>query len=165
MKEKQKGSELLNEEGQIKINYENIDVADIMSQIKRKIAKHPRKPQRYVSTSQFPIALEEGFGVKMRIKKMLLKILTPFSPLIKLFVLPVYEELRETIQILDQTNKRLDHIVEYTKLLHNLSHNMVVELSKLKIEEEDLKLKTRIMEKDFEFLGKRERALEKHLLR
>jgi hypothetical protein len=35
-----------------------------------------------------------------------------------------------------------------------------VELTKLKVEEESLKLKSRILEKDFEFLGKRERALE-----
>ncbi len=49
---------------------------------------------------------------------------------------------------------------EYTQLIHNLSHNIVVELTKLKIEQENLKLKTRIMEKDFEFLGKREKTLE-----
>jgi predicted nucleic acid-binding Zn-ribbon protein len=40
---------------------------------------------------------------------------------------------------------------------------MVVELSKLKIEEEMLKSKARILEKDFEFLGKREKALEKEI--
>jgi hypothetical protein len=34
-------------------------------------------------------------------------------------------------------------------------------MSKLKIEVETLKTKTRVMEKDFEFLGKREKALEK----
>ncbi len=121
----------------------------------------------------------------------------PFAPIIKLFILPVYEELRETVRILDQTNKRLDSLnnvindvsknlnnaindvnqkldqtadnlvkkMEYTKLLHNLSHNIVVELSKLKIEEENLKLKIRIMEKDFELLGLREKALEKHIFK
>jgi hypothetical protein len=50
--------------------------------------------------------------------------------------------------------------MEYTKLLHSLSHNVVVEMSKLKIEEEGLKLKTRIMEKDFENLRSKEQALE-----
>jgi hypothetical protein len=38
-------------------------------------------------------------------------------------------------------------------------------MSKLKIEEETLKTKTRIMEKDFDSLGKRERALEKEVLK
>ncbi|MFQ6039153.1 MAG: hypothetical protein ACE5LV_11120, partial [Candidatus Aminicenantales bacterium] len=130
----------------------------------------------------------------------LLKIMKPVSPLIKLAVLPVHHELRETILNLYQTNQRLDFLErkldeqfsrlyqrlsdidqatnrrvdlafedlnrakEYLRLLHNLSHNLVVELTKLKIEEEDLKLKTRVMEKDFEFLGKREKALEKKVL-
>ena len=68
------------------------------------------------------------------------------------------------------TNKRIDaafkdinKIKEYTSLLHALSHNMVVEISKLKIEEENIKLKARIMEKDFEFLGRKEQALEKEI--
>jgi len=66
-----------------------------------------------------------------------------------------------------ELNKRLDlaydeigRIKEYTKLLHSLSHNLVVEMTKLKVEEEALKVKARILEKDFEFLGERERALE-----
>jgi hypothetical protein len=40
---------------------------------------------------------------------------------------------------------------------------MVVEMTKLKIEEENIKLKARIMEKDFEFLGRKEQALEKEI--
>jgi hypothetical protein len=67
----------------------------------------------------------------------------------------------------DSVNQRLDkafhdlgRTMEYTKLLHSLSHNVVVEMSKLKIEEEGLKLKTRIMEKDFENLRSKEQALE-----
>ena len=55
--------------------------------------------------------------------------------------------------------------MEYTKLLHTLSHNIVVELSKLKIEEDRLKIETRIIEKDFEFLSKREKALEKEVFK
>jgi hypothetical protein len=115
----------------------------------------------------------------------MLKIFKPISPLIKFLVLPVHQELKDTIQNLHATNQRIDflerrvegdfskvhhelqailedlnRVREYTQLLHNLSHNVVVELTKLKIEQENLKLKTRIMEKDFEFLGKREKALE-----
>jgi hypothetical protein len=67
----------------------------------------------------------------------------------------------------DAANQRLDkafhdlgRTMEYTKLLHSLAHNLVVEMSKLKIEEEDLKTKTRIMEKDFEFVRSKEQALE-----
>ena len=36
-------------------------------------------------------------------------------------------------------------------------------MTKLKIEEEHLKLKTRIMEKDFEFVSRKEKALEEKI--
>jgi hypothetical protein len=198
---------------EIKIDYENIDVADIMDQIKRKIAAQSK-------TNVTPPAKKMDFGpspdpyfdippdedkAKDRIKNLLLKIMKPFSPLIKLAILPVHHELTETVKKLDVTNRKLnylreklDHdlfklsdtlnvkiddvdiavnkrldlafddigrIKEYTKLLHSLSHNLVVELTKLKIEEENLKIKSRILEKDFEFLGKREKAFEEHLLK
>lgn len=181
------------EEG-IRIDHDNIDVTDIMDQIKQKIAKKPktvreefRKDDRYYTPSAH-LSSEplEAPGTKGKARGLLLKIMRPFSPLIKLFILPVYQELRETVLILDRTNKRLDYLsstinevdqrlnlvaedlekkMEYTKLLHTLSHNIVVELSKLKIEEENLKLKTRIMEKDFEHLRQREKAMEKHFVR
>jgi hypothetical protein len=91
--------------------------------------------------------------------------MSPLSPLIKLLILPVYEEHRQMVMILDQANKRLDKEQEYIKLIHNLCHNLVVELTKLKIEVDLLKTKVQIMEKDFEFLGKRERALEKEVFK
>jgi hypothetical protein len=55
--------------------------------------------------------------------------------------------------------------MEYIKLLHNLSHNIVVELTKLSIEHDGLKTKVRILEKDLEFLGQREKTLEKHVVK
>ncbi|MGB6864079.1 MAG: hypothetical protein WBE11_00160 [Candidatus Aminicenantaceae bacterium] len=183
-----------------------------MDQIKRKI-------EAQLKTNGAPPAKKMDFGpspdpyfdrppdedkAKDSIKNLLLKIMKPFSPLIKLAILPVHHELTETVKKLDVTNRKLnylreklDHdlfklrdtlnvkidavdiavnirldlafddigrIKEYTKLLHSISHNLVVELTKLKIEEENLKIKTRILEKDFEFLGKREKALEEHLL-
>lgn len=181
------------EEG-IRIDYDNIDVTDIMDQIKQKIAQMPktareefRKDEHYYAPSaHLSSEPSEDPGARGKARRLLLKIMKPFSPLIKLFILPVYQELRETVLILDRTNRRLDYLsstinevdqrlnhaaeelkktMEYTKLLHTLSHNIVVELSKLKIEEENLKLKTRIMEKDFEYLGQREKALEKHFVK
>jgi len=85
----------------------------------------------------------------------------------------VHATISDRIDLVHRTtNERVDgaygdiqRAMEFLKLLHNLSHNIVVELSKLKIEEEGLKLKTRIMEKDFEFLGRREKALEKEFLK
>ena len=66
---------------------------------------------------------------------------------------------------IDEANSVIQKLREYTKLLHNLSHNIVVEMTKLKIEEENIKLKSRILEKDFEFLQKKEKALEEELFK
>jgi len=180
MKEEEKEFKEGNQE--IKIDYDNIDVADIMDQIKKQIAQKPGKPapesrKAYwpaPAYNQFKPETEEAAGLKNKIKKILLKLMKPFSPLIKLLILPVYDEFSHAVRILDQTNRRIDDLYErerkmegweYIKLLHNLSHNIVVELSKLKIEEENLKLKIRIMEKDFEFLREREKVLEKQLFK
>ncbi len=211
---------------QIDIDYDNIDVADIMRQIKKKadsISQQPLKDEPQKSKepapSIEPLPLPERKPLEIsRSKQILLKIMRPFSPLIKLLVLPVHHELRESLHHLDYTNRRLDFLsttlennlkflshelyklsdqlnqkidtfndsanerfsavfdrlgsvferlmdldrtMEYTKLLHHLAHNTVVELTKLKIEEESLKTKARILEKDFIFLSRREKALEK----
>lgn len=227
----------------------------------------------------------DGGGGKSRIKRLLLKLMRPFSPLIKLLILPVNEELVRAVRVLDYTNRKVDFLsakfdhdlrrneialnrrmsgldqsvhrrlvaadkgvdrrlvilekrvdrrlanldnaihgrmttlnenvdrrlvvldqrmaalddaihvrmttlnenldqrmaeydnrldrlgsvldvsLENVKLLHNLSHNLVVELTKLKIEHESLRNKARVLEKDFETLTRRERGLEERLPR
>jgi hypothetical protein len=209
---KQDSPEPIHSEGKIKINYDNVDVAGIMNQIKDRIAVMPKKAAEKgdltadnapsVGPPEIP---PEGDESRSRMKSILLKIMRPFSPLIKLLILPVHHELTETIKKLDYANKKLDYwteklnrdlyrmneilnarieevdrivnhrinlafddiglIKEYTKLLHSLSHNIVVEMTKLKIEQDTHKLKSRIMEKDFEHLGRRERALEEQLFK
>jgi hypothetical protein len=193
------GDENKNEKEDIHVDYENVDVEDIMDQIKKKIASQPKSSepespgQPIFVSPQHPSPQPEGpSGKKAKAKNILLKLFKPISPLIKFLVLPVHQELRDTIQNLYATNQRIDllernmnenfaqvrqrldevdqatiqrleelnRVREHTQLIHNLSHNLVVEMTKLKIEQENLKLKTRIMEKDFEFLGKREKTLE-----
>jgi hypothetical protein len=76
---------------------------------------------------------------------------------------------------MDQGDLRLDHLegrlkdldksMEYIRLLHNLDHNLVLELTKLKVEADTLKSKVRILEKDVELTQKRERALEEQALK
>lgn len=205
MTDKKEQKKFINEE-EINIDYDNIDVADIMDQIKRKIATQPIKPAEgdlkneafYSSSGPSPAGPEEPYGTKAKVKKLLLRVMKPFSPLIKVMILPVHQETQNNF---DQTNRRLDFLneklegelgkihekldhlnqatnkrvdlafeglnkaLEYTKLLHSLSHNIVVELTKLKIEQENLKVKTRIMEKDFEFLGRKEKAIEKEIFK
>ncbi len=159
----------------IKIDYDHIDVALIMDQIKKKVADEPAEGRRGSSGDQDPVPDFDPAAGQGRARRILLKLMSPLKPLIKLLILPVAEEHRQTVLILDHTNRRLDRLEqnidrlnrmeEYTKLLHHLCHNLVVEMSKLKIEGETLKTKTRIMEKDFDSLGKRERALEKEVFK
>lgn len=174
----------------VEIDYDNIDVGRIMEAIKSKVAQEASREgdkalaESPGSASAAPQAAETDSvfaqaGWRGGMRRFLLRIMTPFAPLIKLVILPVYEEQRQTLLSLHNTNKRLDALVsmlheeieknnrhrEYTKLLHQLAHNIVVEMSKLKIEEETLKTKTRLMEKDFETLTKRERALEKEIIK
>ena len=170
----------------IEVDYDNVDIAKIMDQIRQRTGDEARRESEVLPGpvgSQVAPELDPGGESAPperagRARKILLKIMTPFRPLIKLLILPVYEEQRQAVLILDQTNKRLDHLYrinerdhrliferldrlrEYTKLLHTLSHNVVVELSKLKIEVETLKTTVRLLEKEFEHLGRRERALE-----
>jgi hypothetical protein len=163
----------------IDIDYEHIDVGLIMDQVKKKAAGGNSDISGPPEEAPAPVPgpdLEAGQG---RAKRLLLRLMSPFKPLMKLLILPVAEEHRRTVLILDHANRRIDrlerdrHVLvarlnrmqEYTKLLHHLCHNLVIEMSKLKIEEETLKTKARIMEKDFDHLGRREKALEKELFK
>jgi hypothetical protein len=173
----------------IEVDYDNISVPRIMEQIKQKAAEGARLESETPSGAggKAVVAPEIDLGEEPaapgrggKARKVLLKIMSPFRPLIKLLILPVYEEQQQTVRILHQTNKRLDYLFsihekerrlildrqkEYTKLLHLLGHNLVVELSKLKIEEETLKTDVRLMEKDFEHLRQRQRALEQEVFK
>jgi hypothetical protein len=199
----------------LSIDYDNPDVEDIMRQIKEEIAScsvaaGPAAEEEPVPepASPMPPPPEMEPLEFSRARRLLLKLMRPFAPLIKLLILPVHQDFLETVNRLDYTNRRLDFLfsrmelgmnnlsqelsltgaainqkadeahrrldkafynlgrtMEYTKLLHSLTHNLVVELSKLKIEEEDIKVKARILEKDFEFLRGKEKALEKQVMK
>lgn len=64
----------------------------------------------------------------------------------------------------DELTMNLQRSMEYIKLLHNLSNNMVVEMSKLKVEIDALRNRLITMENKLEFLEKRERILEEKFL-
>jgi len=164
-----------------KIDYENLNVAEIMEQVKLKAAKRAAAAGGGTSgpedtTEPLAAAPESAppVGLKKKIKSKVQRFLTPFFPIQRLLAFPVHEDLMQTVAELHRTNVRLDRLQakvyerdlsqEYVKLLHILVHNLVAELTKLRIEHEALKMKTRILEKDFEHLGRREKALEKRLL-
>ena len=76
----------------------------------------------------------------------------------------VVAELEKVRSRLDARMADLDRTMEYVKLLHHLDHNIVVELTKFRIEFETLRSKVLILEKDLDTGVQRERVLEKHLL-
>ncbi len=161
-----------------KIDYANVDIAQIMDQIKAKTARQageaPSSEEGEACSAgpELPPPPVEPLTTKKKIKIKLLRFLTPFFPIQRVIALPVHEDLMTTNRHLFETNQRLDWLAaqesfsaNYVKLLHNLTHNLVVELTKLRVEHDMLKSKVQIMEKDFEFLGKREKVLEKSLTR
>ena len=107
------------------------------------------------------LAIEEA-GPAKKILKVIRKIM---FPLIRFMSRPIYLELKNSFIDLQRDYLSLKPSIlqgrEYIKLLHNSINNMIVEASKLKIEEELLKTKIKVIEDKLEFLENRERAIEK----
>jgi hypothetical protein len=148
---------------------DHIDVADIMARIKRRVAEAPPAPAGTPASPEtalrtFPAATGPG-GWKGLVKKGVRFLLRPYMPYLgRLYDRFVFKTTLDVNVRLDKVATRLGTTMETTKLLHNLSHNLVLELTKLKVENDGLKSKMRVMEKDFEMLGKRERVLEKRVV-
>jgi hypothetical protein len=159
-----------------KIDYAHVDVAQLMDQIKAK-ASHSAAPDAAEEAGpcasgapvwqppQGPLTLKKKAKIK------LLRFLTPFFPVMRLMALPVHEDLMQTNNKLNEASAKIDLLLhrrditkEYIKLLHVLCHNLVMELTKLRIEHDTLKSKVQVLDKDFEFLGKRENVLEKKIV-
>ncbi len=104
-----------------------------------------------------------GSGAKGLMKKTFRIIRKPLMPFIRSMVRPINNELKAQINIDRKYIHQFAAGIEYIKLLHNTSNNLIVELSKLKIEEELLKTKIKVLEDKMEFLENRERAIEKKL--
>ncbi len=118
--------------------------------------------------SLYPPSIElesdSGSGVKGLIKEKVFRIIRKFlMPFIRSMVRPINNELKAQINIDREHIRKFTPGIEYIKLLHNTSNNLIVELSKLKIEEELLKTKIKVLEDKMEFLENRERAIEKKL--
>lgn len=108
------------------------------------------------------------------VKKILSKIRGLLMPLLRFMIRPFVGDLKNLIVELHNANKQDIHNLkqtipitfqgkEYIKLLHNAMNNMIVESSKLKIEEELLKTRIKVLEDKIAFLEERERAIEKKL--
>jgi len=110
-----------------------------------------------------PPSLEETIRETGWVKGILKKVRSLLFPMIRFMTRPLYVELKTNVLDLQKKVPIVLQSSEYIRLLHNAMHNMIVEASKLKTEEELLKTKIRILEDKIEFLENRQRALEKKL--
>ena len=110
-----------------------------------------------------PAPLAETMRETGLAKGLLKQVRRLFFPLIRFMTRPLYVELKSAILDLQKKVPIVLQSSEYVRLLHNAMHNLIVEASKLKTEEELLKTRMRILEDKVEFLENRERALEKRL--
>jgi hypothetical protein len=95
----------------------------------------------------------EAEGEKGILKKVLGKIRSLLAPLLRFMLRP---HLKEFVWF-NELNKH------YIQLLHNSTHNLIMELTKLKIEEETLKTRVKTLEDRLEFIEKRQRFIEKNV--
>lgn len=106
---------------------------------------------------------DSGPGIRGLLKKIFRLIRKPFTPFIRSMVRPFTNEIKAEINEDRKSIHKFAAGVEYIKLLHNTANNLIVELSKLKIEEELLKTKIKVLEDKMEFIENRERAIEKKI--
>jgi hypothetical protein len=162
----------------VAIDYENLDVAELNEKIKAAAATMtltvPDSGADDASrASQAPAPAPPAApspGMKSKLKGKVNRLLKPFFPLMRAMALPLHEDLAAVVRSLDASNRRVDGYIltlnrgqEYIKLLHLLNHNLVVEVTKLRLEHEALKSRVKLLEKDLDFLVKRERAVEERV--
>jgi hypothetical protein len=156
------------------IDYDHLDAAALNERIRAAAAAAmavPDVPPAPPAPAAAPApATLPPPAFKSRMKGRLRRLLTPFFPVLRVLSMPVQEDLAEVSRILHATNVRVDELVpdmsrtiEYLRILHVLNHNLVVELTKLRIEHDGLKNRVRLLEKDIEFLTRRERAVERQV--
>jgi len=125
---------------------------------------------------KFEITLENenGSGLRGLIKKILGIIRKIFFPLVRFMTRPLYNELKQfttdrynanayELYLLEDYKRLVDESKEYIKLMHNTTNNLIVEISKLKIDQEMMKTKMKVLEDKIEFVENRERAIEKKM--
>lgn len=147
------------------------------------IPKPQRPPRKEFHPREITFENEEGHGFRGLIKKFLVKFRKLTFPFVRFMTRPIYNELKQLTldgfnhNAHDIHNSQYEiecvppeilfnrHIIfqckDYIKLLHNATNNLIVELSKAKIEQELLKTKIKVLEDKVEFLENRERAIEK----
>lgn len=107
----------------------------------------------------------EGPGstpLKKLIKKLLSMVRRVVMPVLRYMIRPVTDETRKIhVDRHNELRPITFQSKEYIKLIHNALNNMVTESSKLKIENDLLKTRMKVLEDKIEFVERRQRAIEK----
>lgn len=112
---------------------------------------------------------EGGSGVRGLVKKTLKVFRKVFSPFIRFFSRPIYNELKqftvdrynENSRLIYEFDRSAFYSKEYIRILHNALSNLIHETTKLKVDQEMLKTRIKVLEDKVEFVENRERAIEK----
>jgi hypothetical protein len=163
----------------VAIDYENLDVAELNEKIQAAAASMVPAPAAQTpepAPAAAPPVVPPAAsgppppGLKTKLKGKVNRLLKPFFPLMRAMALPLHEDVAAVVRSLDASNRRVDEYIltlnrsqEYIKLLHLLNHNLVVEVTKLRLEHEALRSRVKLLEKDLDFLVKRERAVEERV--
>jgi hypothetical protein len=110
--------------------------------------------------------------LKIKIRNLMIKIRNKIFPLLNFISFFTLSELyastdlnKEKINILvDKNSEILNLYKEHLKILHNYIHHITAEITKLKIENDELKVKLKETESKLGFLEDRERTLEKETI-
>jgi hypothetical protein len=157
--------------GDLNIDFDHLDAAEINERIRLAAAgSSPLDPPTPAPTPGPAPDVPSPPALKSRMKGRLRRLLAPLFPALRILSLPVQEDLAEATRILHATNVRVDEMgpilsrsIEYLRIMHVLNHNLVLELTKLRIEHDALKNRVRLLEKDLDFLTRRERAVERQV--
>ncbi len=110
--------------------------------------------------------------LKIKIRNFMIKIRNKIFPLLNFISFFTLSELyasvdlnKEKINILvDKNSEVLNLYKEHLKILHNYIHHITTEITKLKIENDELKVRLKEIENKLGFLEDRERTLEKETI-
>jgi hypothetical protein len=127
----------LREDESISIDYDRIDAASIMDQIKKKVAR--QKEEKGVEVSAEPVPdiqfsfeaspSQEPPGLKKRVKAKLVKMLRPLFPFLRVLALPVHEDLMKVVASLHETNRRIDQLDQRCTQINNTLGEKIGEVS------------------------------------
>jgi len=107
---------------------------------------------------------EHASGPKGLVKKVFKRVRRLLMPLLRFLFRPFREEIMAwSLELHNELRPSVLQGRDYIRLLHNALSNLITETTKLKIEEEQMKIRLRSLEERMLFLEKRQRSVEEEV--